>query len=125
MTGALDAPATRSSTIRYVPALDGLRALAVVAVMLYHGGVSWMPGGFLGVDLFFVLSGYLITTLLVAERARWGSIDLLAFWTRRGRRLLPALFLMLIAVAVYAATLAPTNQQAAIRGEGLATLLYG
>jgi peptidoglycan/LPS O-acetylase OafA/YrhL len=107
-----------------VPALDGLRALAVVAVMLYHGGVSWMPGGFLGVDLFFVLSGYLITTLLVAERARWGSIDLLAFWARRGRRLLPALFLMLIAVAIYAATLAPTNQQATIRGEGLATLLY-
>ena len=124
MTGAVEAPATRGSTIRYVPALDGLRALAVVAVMLYHGGVSWLPGGFLGVDLFFVLSGYLITTLLVTERARWGSIDLLAFWARRGRRLLPALFLMLIAVAVYAATLAPTNQQATIRGEGLATLLY-
>ena len=124
MTEARSAPATRSSTLPYVPALDGLRAVAVVAVMLYHGGVSWMPGGFLGVDLFFVLSGYLITTLLITERARWGSIDLLAFWARRGRRLLPALFLMLLAVAVYAATLAPTNQQATIRGEGLATLLY-
>jgi peptidoglycan/LPS O-acetylase OafA/YrhL len=66
----------------YVPALDGLRAVAVAAVLLYHGSASWTPGGFIGVDVFFVLSGYLITALLLAEHTRWGTIDLLAFWAR-------------------------------------------
>jgi peptidoglycan/LPS O-acetylase OafA/YrhL len=84
-------------------ALDGLRALAVVAVMLYHAGVSWIPGGLLGVDVFFVLSGFLITSLLLREVRAGGSVDLRAFWARRARRLLPALLLVLIAVSLWAA----------------------
>ncbi|GAA4401151.1 hypothetical protein GCM10023168_10450 [Fodinibacter luteus] len=71
--------------------LDGLRALAIVAVLLFHLDPSWLPGGFLGVDVFFVVSGFLITTLLVRERVTTGRLDLPAFWTRRARRLLPAL----------------------------------
>src|SRR5690242_3521022 len=86
--------APRRSLMRHVPAIDGLRAVAVVGVMLFHGGVSWMPGGFLGVDVFFVLSGYLITTLLLRERIGTGRIDLKAFWVRRLRRLAPALLVL-------------------------------
>lgn len=108
----------------YLPALDGLRAVAVVAVLLYHGSASWAPGGFVGVDVFFVLSGYLITSLLLAEHARRGAVDLLAFWGRRARRLLPALFLVLVAVAAYAAFLAPVEQRRGIRLDALATLGY-
>jgi peptidoglycan/LPS O-acetylase OafA/YrhL len=84
----------------YQPALDGVRALAVTAVVLFHGGVGAFSGGYLGVDTFFVLSGFLITSLLLAERARTGRIALGAFWLRRARRLLPALVLMLVTVVV-------------------------
>src|SRR4051794_11977419 len=75
----------------YRPALDGVRAVAVVGVLLYHGTLWWTAGGFLGVDVFFALSGYLITTLLVLEHDATGRIDLGGFWVRRARRLLPAL----------------------------------
>ena len=75
----------------YLAGLDGVRALAIVAVLLYHADVAWLPGGFLGVEVFFVVSGYLITALLVGERSRTGRIDLRRFWVRRARRLLPAL----------------------------------
>jgi peptidoglycan/LPS O-acetylase OafA/YrhL len=88
--------------IGYQPAFDGLRALAVVAVIAYHAGMPWMPGGLLGVDAFFVLSGFLITGLLIAEYRTTRRIDLKSFWTRRARRLLPALLLMLLGVAAYA-----------------------
>ncbi len=83
----------RSRAIPYVPALDGLRGAAVLAVLLFHGGVGWLPGGFLGVDAFFVLSGYLVTTLLLTG-------DLRTFWERRVRRLVPALLLLVGAVLV-------------------------
>ena len=73
-----------------MPGLDGLRALAVVAVLLYHAGLASVPGGFLGVEVFFVISGYLITAPLVTEWRRRGRIDLVAFWVRRARGLLPA-----------------------------------
>ena len=80
-----------------------MRALAVAAVLAYHAGLPWARGGFLGVDAFFVLSGYLITSLLLSEWRSRGGIGLIAFWSRRARRLLPALFLMLGGVAFYAA----------------------
>ncbi|MCU1452772.1 MAG: acyltransferase 3, partial [Acidimicrobiales bacterium] len=108
----------------YQPALDGLRAVAVGAVMLYHGDVSWGRGGYLGVDAFFVISGFLITTLLVEEWRQHGRIAVGAFWARRVRRLLPALVLVLIAVAAYAAVLAPDVSRRALRGDGLGTLFY-
>jgi peptidoglycan/LPS O-acetylase OafA/YrhL len=78
--------------------LDGIRALAVLAVMAFHEGLPWMPGGFLGVDVFFVLSGYLITDLLVAQFERDGRLGLRGFWVRRARRLLPALAVVLVTV---------------------------
>jgi peptidoglycan/LPS O-acetylase OafA/YrhL len=113
-----------STDLRYRPALDGLRAVAVLAVLLYHGNVPWVRGGFLGVDVFFVLSGYLITSLLLTEWDRWGAVDLAAFWMRRARRLLPALVLVLTAVLVYSMTAAAATQRDAIRGDAVATLLY-
>jgi len=86
-----------------MPALDGLRALAVVAVLLYHADVSFVPGGFLGVDVFFVLSGFLITALLLRELGRRGRIGFGAFYLGRARRLFPALFVLLLVVALAAA----------------------
>lgn len=108
----------------YRPALDGLRAVSVLAVIAYHLGWSWAPGGFMGVDGFFVLSGYLITSLLLVERDGRGSVDLAAFWARRARRLLPALLLLLLAVSVWAAVAASADRLEALRGDGLATLFY-
>ncbi|MBU3690321.1 MAG: hypothetical protein B7C54_04370 [Acidimicrobiales bacterium mtb01] len=87
----------------YRPSLDGLRALSVIAVILYHAGLTWIPGGFLGVEVFFVVSGFLITALLLAEHVGTGAVDLRQFWLRRARRLLPALFVMLSAVLVVSA----------------------
>ncbi len=122
---AVDAPtASRSEGFTYKPALDGLRAFAVLAVMLYHARVSWFPGGYLGVDAFFVLSGYLITSLMLVEMRRRGSLDRRAFWMRRARRLLPALFLVLLAVAGYAAFAATAAQVKSLRGDAFATLFY-
>src|SRR5256885_10071322 len=108
----------------YQPALDGVRALAVTAVVLFHGGVSALPGGFLGVDAFFVLSGYLITSLLLAEYASHGRISLSAFWGRRARRLLPALLLVLVAVALAGRILLPDNEIGLLRWDAVAALAY-
>jgi len=107
----------------YRPALDGLRALAVIAVLAYHGGLRRAPGGFLGVDVFFVLSGYLITALLLVEWDATGRLDLRRFWARRARRLLPALCVVVLAVMV-PAVLAHGPGLAARRGDALATLGY-
>ena len=114
-------PETR---LRYMPALDGLRAAAVAGVLLYNGDVGWARGGFLGVDAFFVLSGFLITTLLFAEWQRKGGIDLPHFWRRRARRLLPALFLVLGAVALFAATWAPADMLQRLRVDAFAAIGY-
>ncbi len=111
-------------TIGYQPALDGLRAFAVAAVIAYHFGAGWASGGFLGVDAFFVLSGYLITSLLLTEWGRSGGISLAGFWVRRARRLLPALLVVLGAVALYAAWLAPASQLDTLRSDGISSLLY-
>lgn len=110
---------------RYRPALDGLRAVAVVAVILYHLDFAWIPGGFLGVDLFFVLSGYLITGILLEERSRTGRIDLGRFWTRRVRRLLPAFALVSIAVSLHAWATADPVTLFTIRGDSFAAIFYG
>lgn len=112
------------SAMTYVPALDGLRAIAVIGVMLFHGGISWMPGGYLGVDVFFVISGYLITTLLLRERVATGSIDLREFWVRRFRRLLPALLVLLAAVAVAIPFWVAGPERASIRDDAFASLAY-
>lgn len=115
---------TATPGLRYIPALDGVRALAVAAVLAYHGGLRRAAGGFLGVDIFFVLSGFLITSLLLAEHEGSGHIRLPRFWARRARRLLPALLAMLAAVAGYAVWLAPPDTLAGLRRAALATLLY-
>jgi peptidoglycan/LPS O-acetylase OafA/YrhL len=112
------------TTIGYIPGLDGLRAVAVLAVIAYHAGVGWAPGGFLGVDTFFVLSGYLITSLLVGEWSNRGTISLPGFWARRARRLLPALFLVLLAIAAYGAFLAPPDTLGSLRADAMFTLGY-
>jgi peptidoglycan/LPS O-acetylase OafA/YrhL len=104
------------------PALDGLRGLAVAGVLLFHGG--HLTGGFLGVDAFFVLSGFLITSLLLIEARDQGGIGLGAFWARRARRLLPALAGVLMAVALYAVLLAKPDELSTIRGDALATIGY-
>src|SRR5260370_6760481 len=105
-----------------VRALDGLRGAAVVAVLLFHAG--HLVGGYLGVDLFFVLSGFLITGLLLAQWDGTGEVRWLAFWARRARRLLPALFAMLGGVVAYAAFVAHPIQLGAIRSDTLSTLGY-
>jgi peptidoglycan/LPS O-acetylase OafA/YrhL len=108
----------------YHPGLDGLRAIAVLAVLLYHGGISWVSGGFLGVEAFFVLSGFLITSLLVSEWRTRHEIGLGAFWARRARRLLPALFLMVGVVGLYYAVAGPADAMPDVKGAGISTLLY-
>ena len=107
----------------YLPGLDGLRALAVAAVVLYHGGQSWIPGGFLGVEVFLVISGYIITTGFLAQWRNTGRIAVLDFWGRRARRLLPALFAMLLVMLSGAALIAP-GELAALRPDSLAAFFY-
>ena len=95
--------------IRYIPAIDGLRAIAVISVMLYHLGFKWIPGGFLGVDLFFVISGYVITRLLLDSIQRSGGLDLKGFYIGRIRRLLPPLLFMLILTIIFVGVFAPDS----------------
>ncbi|WP_338753206.1 acyltransferase family protein [Bacillus sp. FJAT-52991] len=108
---------------RYIAGLDGLRALAVLVVILYHLGVPGMSGGLLGVTVFFVLSGYLITDLLLNEWDRTQRIDFKQFWIRRARRLLPAMLTMLVVVVAYV-TLFDQTFLVRLRGDVLAALLY-
>ena len=97
--------------IRYIPAIDGLRAVAVIAVMLYHLGFKWIPGGFLGVDLFFVISGYVITRLLLDSIQRSGGLDLRAFYVARIRRLIPPLVFMIITTTIVVGLWAPDTMR--------------
>jgi peptidoglycan/LPS O-acetylase OafA/YrhL len=94
----------------YQPGLDGLRAVSVIVIMLYHGGFAWIHGGFFSVEVFFATSGFLITTLLLEERERSGRVAFRQFWMRRARRLLPALAVLLATVAVVT-LLAGTDDQ--------------
>ena len=97
--------------VRYIPPIDGLRALAVFAVLLYHLGVSWIPGGFLGVDLFFVISGYVITRLILDSIERSSALDLRAFYLARIRRLLPSLLVVISSSILISAIWAPSSMR--------------
>jgi len=107
-----------------LPGLDGLRAVAVIAVLLYHGGFSWARGGYLGVDLFFVLSGFLVTGLLIGEHQKNGTVSLREFWVRRIRRLVPAQVTLLLALLLYV-FLFHRPELYELRGQAIAALVAG
>jgi peptidoglycan/LPS O-acetylase OafA/YrhL len=109
--------------VPYLPGLDGLRALAVIAVIVYHGNATWLQGGFLGVEVFFVISGYLITMLLLSEHRRNGTVGLKHFWFRRARRLLPAVFALLLAVTLVS-VLFVREELTRLKGDLFAALTY-
>jgi peptidoglycan/LPS O-acetylase OafA/YrhL len=119
----LGAEGAQISRVPYLPGLDGMRAIAVVIVMIYHANSDWLPGGYLGVEIFFVISGYLITLLLVAETEKAGRVDLTQFWMRRARRLLPALFTMMLLLTVWTA-LFERAALGKLRGDVLAGVFY-
>ena len=112
----------KNAGLPYMPGLDGLRALAVVAVIAYHSEIESVPGGFLGVEIFFVISGYLITALLLEEFNLHSAINLRQFWVRRARRLLPALFLYIGGSVAFAYSMA--EDVVPTKGEVLSTLGY-
>ena len=110
--------------LSYQPALDGLRAVALLGVVAYHAGIDEMRGGFLGVSSFFTLSGFLITSLLVVERTETGRIGLATFWVRRLRRLFPAALVTIGATVLVAAVFADDSQLARLRADALASLFH-
>jgi peptidoglycan/LPS O-acetylase OafA/YrhL len=121
---ATTAPPRRAAHgLPYVAALDGIRAIAVAGVLLYHAGVASFPGGFFGVDVFFVLSGFLITSLLLSERESTGAIDLVRFWIRRARRLLPAAWLVIVVSLVVTAVFLP-HDAGRTRADAISSFLY-
>lgn len=107
-----------------LPAIDGLRGVAVVGVIAFHLGATWLRGGFLGVDLFFVVSGFVITRLLIVERTLTGAVSLRRFWERRARRLIPSVLLVIAVVALWSLQ-RPSLVDPTVRGQGLAALVYG
>jgi len=117
------APSIRPNGFGYFPGLDGVRAISVIAVLLYHAEVSGMKGGFLGVEVFFVISGYLITSLLLGEEERSGAVSLRQFWIRRARRLLPAMYAVVLATLVVSA-LFLREELASLRGDAVAAIFY-
>lgn len=112
------------TTLVHQPGLDGLRGLAVVLVVLFHADVTWMSGGFLGVSIFFTLSGYLITSLLMAEFEQRGRIDLRGFWSRRLRRLAPASLAAIVIVVAFASWLSTASEASRIKGDAVSAALY-
>ena len=124
-TSERDTPARGRPRLKvpYEPGIDGLRAIAVTSVLLYHSDVPWVPGGFFGVEVFFVISGYLITALLLAEWRNGHRIALGSFYLRRARRLLPALFLMLGVVGLYSVLFLP-DEVHTLRGDTFGAVTY-
>ena len=114
--------AQHDASLLYIPGLDGLRAIAVVAVLLYHADLP-IHGGFLGVESFFVLSGFLITGLLLAEWQQQGRIHLAAFWLRRARRLLPALVFLLVGTLILTSVVL-RSERLHLGSDALAALAY-
>lgn len=110
--------------MKFRPDIEGLRALAVLIVVLFHARPHWLPGGFVGVDVFFTLSGYLITGILLAQYEKFGTIDLPRFYARRARRLLPASALMVVFVTSTGLLILPPNEQRALAQTALAVTLY-
>ena len=110
---------------RYMPGLDGLRAIAVLAVIAFHLGLDWAPGGMLGVGVFFTLSGYLISDILLSQLNARGRIKLAPFWLARARRLLPALFLMLLVVTAWVTIFGPAQPDQFRKGVISAILCIG
>ena len=116
--------APRGTNLAYVPGLDGIRGIGMLGIMGVHAGVWLTGGGFFILDSFFALSGFLITSLLIVEFRQRGTIRLTTFWARRARRLLPALFLMLLGVAFIYGVLVPRGTYPTLRGDALASLFY-
>jgi peptidoglycan/LPS O-acetylase OafA/YrhL len=121
--GAIIEPSPSPARIEHVPAIDGLRGVALLGVLAFHANGA-LRGGYLGVDLFFVLSGYLITRLLLAEHGATGRVALWSFWVRRARRLFPALLALMPAIGLYAHFIATPTELAGIRADAVATLAY-
>ncbi|MDE9917400.1 acyltransferase family protein [Staphylococcus pseudintermedius] len=108
---------------RYMPGLDGVRAVAVIAIIIYHLNPQWLSGGFLGVDTFFVISGYLITSLLLTEYHNTGKIELMSFWLRRVKRLIPAVLFLVMGVIVLSLIFMPMEIQK-VRADSIAAIFY-
>jgi peptidoglycan/LPS O-acetylase OafA/YrhL/lysophospholipase L1-like esterase len=123
--GDAGVPPTRGARLPHVGALDGLRAVSLIAVLLYHGGFGWAKGGFLGVSTFFTLSGFLITSLLLVENHQNGRISLRRFWSARARRLVPAALIALLLVAAFALFAASPTQITGLRGDLLSVFGVG
>jgi len=123
LPGTSQPPETARRALAYLPGIDGLRAVAVLAVLLFHGGVETLRGGFLGVEVFFVISGYLITLLLLREWQATGRVDLKTFWFRRGRRLLPALAVVVTLTLAYALLFLP-GEVSGLRSDALSAAGY-
>ena len=123
-TGPERASTAERRHLPHFPAIEGLRGLAVAAVVLFHAQFDWMKGGYLGVSTFFTLSGFLITSLLLAERSGTGQVDLRRFWTRRVRRLMPASFAALALIALFGIFAADAVQKRNLAGDVISALAY-
>ncbi len=109
---------------KFRPEIQLLRAIAVATVVVYHLNPKWLPGGFIGVDVFFVISGYLITSHMLGEVANKGKISLLGFWANRARRILPAATVTIIVTAIASCFFLPATQLTATAWQGIASALY-
>jgi peptidoglycan/LPS O-acetylase OafA/YrhL len=126
MVTAMEEPQAgpRTTNISYIPALDGIRGVAIVVIMGFHGGVFLTSGGFYSLDTFFALSGFLITSLLITEWQQTARIRLGLFWSRRARRLLPGLLVMVLGVVLLNAVLLPAGTYPTLRADSLSSLFY-